>query len=93
LNPKLAVVQKGQQVYYFSENIPIVAHNVDDIQTFRMTTSQFCALGLITQAEVVRTFGVTKSSVLRGVKLYREGGQRAFYVERKTCETAVLTHL
>jgi transposase-like protein len=41
--------------------------------------------------EIVRAFGVTKISVKRSVKLYREEGARGFYKPKNRRGAAVLT--
>jgi hypothetical protein len=46
------------------------------------TTAQFCVNGHTQQMEIVRAFGVTKISVKRSVKLYREEGARGFYKQK-----------
>lgn len=79
-----AVMTERGQVKYLNRTLPgapvFFAHAVDDLQTFRMFTSQFCMCGTVTQSEIVRAFGVSLSSVRRGVKLLREEGPAGFYV-------------
>lgn len=87
----LVVAKSGSRVTYFGTSGPLFGHDVDDIPTFRMITSQFHVLGSISQAEIARAFGVPKISVLRAVKLYREKGPAGFYAERRTRGSAVLT--
>ena len=66
-------------------------HAEDDVATFRMITSQFCAHGHARQCDIIRAFGVTSISVKRAVKLYRERGAKGFYAPRATRGSAVLT--
>ncbi|MCD6485750.1 MAG: helix-turn-helix domain-containing protein, partial [Syntrophobacterales bacterium] len=47
--------------------------------------------GSATQAEICRAFGVSKISVKRSVKLYREKGMAGFYAEPNRRGAAVLT--
>lgn len=82
LGCRLSVVRRGGQVFYFNEYGPVGVHGVDEIAAFRLTISQFHDLGLVSQAEVVRTFGVSKSSVLRSVKILREQGPGGFFSPR-----------
>jgi transposase-like protein len=56
-----------------------------------MITAQFCVNGHTRQAEIASAFGVTKISVKRSVKRYREQGQGGFYQTRKRRGAAVLT--
>ena len=48
-----------------------------------MFTSQLVINGNVTQAQISRTFGVPLVTVKRYVKLYRQGGVRAFFAPRK----------
>ena len=54
-----------------------------------MFTSQLYINGSASQAEICRAFGVSKISVLRSVKLYREKGMAGFlprgFVEVRRC--------
>lgn len=74
-------MRRGRLVHYFNESGPLFVHDVDDLPTFRMITSQFHVFGVVTQTEIVRTFGVTKGSVQRAVNLYREKGSAGFYAD------------
>jgi len=56
-----------------------------------MITAQFCINGNAKQAEIVRAFGVTKISMKRAVKRYREQGPKGFYAQRKSRGSSVLT--
>jgi len=69
----------------------VFVHAEDDVATFRMITSQFCAHGHARQCDIVRAFGVTSISVKRAVKLYRERGAKGFYAPRASRGAAVLT--
>lgn len=79
------------QVVYFHGLMPVFSHAIDDIRSFRMITSQFCALGNAKQVEIVRAFGVPIITVKRGVKLYREKGAAGFFAPRPTRGARVLT--
>jgi transposase-like protein len=78
----LAFIKEEGTITYFNGSLPVFSHTEDDTQSFRMITAQFCANGHAKQAEICRAFGVTKISVKRSVKLYREEGARGFYKER-----------
>ncbi|MDD2469033.1 MAG: helix-turn-helix domain-containing protein [Desulfobulbus sp.] len=56
-----------------------------------MFTSQLYINGSASQAEICRAFGVSKISVLRSVKLYREKGMAGFFAPRNCRGPAVLT--
>ena len=91
LTPDLAVQKEAGQIVYFNGMMPVFMHDEDDIQSFQMITSQFCISGIVKQADIVRAFGVTKDSVMRAVKRYRERGPGGFYAPKKTRGAGVLT--
>lgn len=70
---------RNGQVVYFSGHLPILTHEEDDIAAFRFITSQLIVNGTVTQAQIVKAFGVSLTTVKRCVKRYREGGPQAFF--------------
>jgi len=56
-----------------------------------MYTSQLCVQGACKQSEIIKAFGVSKSSVLRSVNKYREEGIEGFYKPRRTRSASVMT--
>ena len=93
ITPQLAVGKEDGRVTYFHGVMPVFSHDEDDIRTFRMITAQFCCNGNAKQADIIKAFGVTKQSVLRAVKLFREKGSAGFFEERRTRGPVVLTQL
>jgi hypothetical protein len=87
----MAFKKENGTLTYFNFSMPIFMHGENEVETFRMITSQFCVNGNATQAEISRAFGVTLISVKRSVKLYRKKGPRGFYEPRKTRGVTVLT--
>ncbi len=87
----MAFCKQDGQITYFNGAMPVFVHEADDPDSFRMITAQFCVNGNAKQADIVRAFGVTKISVKRAVKRYREHGPRGFYLPRKRRGPAVLT--
>jgi hypothetical protein len=87
---QLAVMKKDGEVTYFNGHMPVFSHAENDINTFRMITSQFCVSGCAKQSDIIRAFGVTSISVKRSVKIYREKGPKGFYAPRVTRGPAVL---
>jgi len=67
---------------YFHGAYPIYIHPANDLKQFRLFTSQLIALGSCKPTDIIRTFGVSKSSVDRSLRKYREGGAEAFYKKR-----------
>jgi hypothetical protein len=80
INPNLAYKKEDGQVYYFNgANLPIFTHQEDDVQSFKMITSQFYVSGHATQAEIIKAFGIPPISMKRAVKTYRTKGPAGFY--------------
>jgi transposase-like protein len=91
ITDELAFERRDGKIAYFNGQIAVFVHAEDDIATFRMITSQFCANGHARQCDIIRAFGVTSISVKRAVKLYRERGAKGFYAPRTSRGAAVLT--
>ncbi len=91
INPNLAFQRIGETVRYFNGQSPVAVHAVSDSSAFKATISQFCTLGLATQAQMHRAFGLTPLFVKRAVSVYRREGAAGFYAARVTRGPAVLT--
>lgn len=91
INELLGFSRKDDMVYYFNGMMPIFSHHESDLKSFRLITSQLVVNGVATQSEIVRSFGVSKISVKRYVKLYREEGSGGFFKPRKGRSSTVLT--
>lgn len=76
-------VREGKY-WYFVHDMPVFSHPEGDKRSFRMFTAQLCCTEAARQVEIIEAFGVSKASVLRSVKKYREGGIEAFYSKAKT---------
>jgi Transposase protein len=63
----------------------------NDRRSFRMYTAQLICQGACRQVDILRVFGVSKSSVIRSVDTYRAGGVNAFYSPRATRGASVMT--
>ena len=87
----LAFSKDHGRVTYFNGSMPVFVHEEDDLASFRIITAQFCVNGNATQAEIMRAFGVSKISLKRAVKRYREEGPKGFYQPQKRRGPAVLT--
>ena len=72
INQNIGFLRQGSTITYVYGNLPVFTHSLYVIQSFRMFTSQLYINGSASQAEICRAFGVSKISVLRSVKLYRE---------------------
>lgn len=91
INDVYSVIQKDEQWFYFCGIHPIFCHAASDRRSFRMFTAQLVSQGMCKQAEIIRAFGVSKNSVSRSVKKFREGGPDAFFAKRKGRGGSVIT--
>jgi transposase len=91
INANLGVMTRDGTVTYIYGSLPIFSHAVDDLKTFRMITSQLYVNGSARQADICRAFGVSRISVKRSVKLYREKGPAGFFEPPRRRGPAVLT--
>jgi transposase len=91
INQNIGFVRQDNTVTYVHGNLPVFSHDVDDLKAFRMFSSQLYVNGNATQAEICRAFGISKISMKRSVKLYREKGMAGFFAEPKRRGPAVLT--
>ena len=83
INGLVSVWRDEERWTYFIGTYPIYSHNKTDQRMFRMITSQMIDSGTCRQADVIRTFGVSKSSVIRSVNKLRKDGAEAFFVRRR----------
>ena len=91
INQVLSVVRENGHWTYFLAAWPVFQHDENDQRAFRMFTAQLVCQGACKQADVVRTFGVSKNSVLRNVQKFREEGIDGFYQPRAARGPSVLT--
>jgi transposase len=87
----ISVVRQEGQWFYFCGIQPVFQHAQGDLRAFRMFTAQLCVQGACKQAEIMKAFGVSKSSVLRSVAKYRQEGIEGFYQPRRTRGSPVMT--
>jgi len=87
----ISVVRQDGQWFYFCGTQPVFQHAEGDLRSFRMFTAQLCVQGVCKQADIIRAFGVSKSSVLRSVKKYRQEDIQGFYRTRRTRGASVMT--
>jgi transposase len=69
----------------------VFSHAENDLNSFRLVTSQLVVNGSCTQAELVRAFGISSISMKRHVKKLRAGGSKAFFTARRKRKPRVLT--
>jgi hypothetical protein len=79
INRSIAVQKEGGQVWYIHGHLPVFHHDEDDVQSFRMFTSQMIVNGTVKPKEIMKVFGVPSITVKRYVKVFREQGAKGFY--------------
>lgn len=79
ITSEIAFERREAKVYYFNGHLPVFIHECEDLAAFRLLSSQLVINGNATQSEIARAFGVPLVTVKRYVKLYREGGPKAFF--------------
>ena len=88
INSRIAVEKKDGTVYYIHGHLPVFHHDEEDIETFRMFTSQMIVNGTVKLKEIMETFGVPMVTVKRYTKLYRNQGSKGFYAARERHSSA-----
>lgn len=68
--------------------MPVFQHPEEDYASFRLFTSQLVVNGNAKQAEIVRAFNVSPSSVKRWVKKHREKGSEVFFYRSNNANLA-----
>jgi transposase len=91
INGLISVIFQDKQWTYICGVQPVFTHPENDHKSFRMFTAQLCCQGVCTQAQIIRTFGVSKNSVLRSVAKYRREEISGFYRPRKSRGPSVMT--
>jgi transposase len=80
----LVSVWRGEEVWtYFVGTFPIYSHKASDQQMFRFVTAQMIESGTCKQIQIIKTFGVSKRSVIRAQEKLRQGGAEAFFTNRR----------
>lgn len=82
INNRVGVWCENDRWTYFMGGHPIYSHNAGDLRMFRIVTSQLIESGGCRQVDILRTFGVSKNSVIRSVNKLRQGGVEAFFRPR-----------
>ncbi len=90
VNEIIYVQKKDGMIYYFHGCLPVFSHAEEDLKSFRLITSSLVVNGSCTQMDIVRAFNISKVSMKRYVKKYREGGAEAFFNKPKKRRNPVL---
>ena len=83
INHRVCVWRTEDRWTYFLGAHPIYSHGPDDRRMFRMVTAQMIESGACRMVDILKTFGVSKSSVIRSVKKLRSEGTEGFFKPRR----------
>jgi hypothetical protein len=83
INHRVCVFRDEERWTHFLGPHPIYSHGANDTRMFRMMTSQLIDSGACRVVDILRTFGVFKSSVIRSLKKLRSEGPEGFFKARK----------
>jgi transposase len=83
INDIVSVYRDESTWTYFLGSYPIHSHAASDQRMFRVVTSQMINSGTCRQVDIINAFGVSRSSVVRALRKYQEGGIEAFFKKRK----------
>jgi transposase len=79
ITSELGFIRKGQQVVYVNGHLPVFTHEVTDLASFRLITTQLIVNGTVTQSDIVKAFGVPERTVKRYCQKYRREGAAGLY--------------
>ena len=82
INNIVSVYREEDRWIYFLGLYPIYSHMAKDGRMFRLVTSQLIDSGTCRQVDIINTFGVSKSSVVRAVNKLRKNGPEDFFVQQ-----------
>lgn len=71
------------KVCYLNGHLPVFLHDQNDLQTFRLFTTQLVINDSVKQVDIARAFGIPVRTVKRYVKRYRQNGAKGFYAPPK----------
>lgn len=91
ITAEIAFERRDGKVCYFNGHLPVFIHDCADLAAFRLFSSQLVINGNATQSQISRAFGVPLVTIKRCVKLYREGGPKAFFAARTRRQGSKLT--
>jgi transposase len=83
INEQVCVWRGEERWTYFLGTHPIYSHQGNDQRMFRLVTSLLIDSGACRQVEILRTFGVSKNSVIRSLRKLRRGGAESFFKPRR----------
>jgi len=93
ISDNLSVIHKNGEWVYFHGCLPIFNHSENDMKSFRMISSSFINNGICKNIDIIKVFNVSKSSVIRSSKKFKDNGSRAFFGNKKTRGSATILTL
>lgn len=84
INGQVSVDNRNDEWFYFLGGIPIYSHQAGNKRLFRLHTSQLINTGSCRSIDIMTTFGVSKSSVMRSLRQLREKGADSFFEPRQS---------
>jgi len=82
INEIFSVWRDKDRWTYFMGVYPVYSHAHGDLRMFRLTAAQLISTGTCRASDIIKTFGVSKSSIDRALRKYRKGGAEAFFQAR-----------
>jgi len=82
INRLVSVENDGVDCYYFVGVQPVYRHPVGELRLFRLAAAQLIDSACCRPCEIIKTFGVAKSSIDRALRDYRREGIDAFVSSR-----------
>jgi len=83
INHKIGVKPIGDKILYFNGGGVMYEHEKDDYESFRYISSQMIILQSVRQKDVIKFFKVSKSSVIRWQRIYKQKGAKGFFGTKK----------
>jgi len=84
INSDIGIKTVGEMILYFNGGMPVYQHRTDDYKSFRYITSMMIDLKNVSHEDIISTFKVSKESVNRWLRIYREEGGSGFFQEKKS---------
>jgi len=92
INTDIGIKKIEDKILYFNGCMPMYQHHIDDYKSFRYITSQMIDLKTVRHVEIISAFKVSKESVNRWLRIYRQEGASGFFRYKKvTKQGTVLT--
>ena len=74
---------RGEAITYFSNLQPFDCHAAEDVNARHLRMARFHVVSGVGQGELANAFGVSRSTVTRAVKLFRDEGADGFFKQRR----------